>query len=251
VRVFSRATLQAFWNAHPDVEGPLRAWFDEVEKANWAGPQDIRARYRSADFVANDRVIFNIRGNNYRLIVHVSYRFHAVYIRFIGTNVVYDKSTLRRSSQPQGDAMNIRPIKTAEDHAWGLREIEKGMSDGTQPGTPEGDRLEVIMTLVEAYERQHHAIAPADPIEAIKFRMEQGKLSTTDLLSIFGTRGRASEILQRKRRMSLAMIRGLHSTLGISLDILVREYKLGRQRRPAARVAPARVKVRTKSGARA
>lgn len=91
MRVFSRATLQAFWNAHRDAEGPLRAWFDEVEKASWTGPQDIRARYRSADFVANDRVIFNIRGNNYRLIVHVSYRFHAVYIRFIGTHVEYDK----------------------------------------------------------------------------------------------------------------------------------------------------------------
>jgi HTH-type transcriptional regulator/antitoxin HigA len=108
--------------------------------------------------------------------------------------------------------MDIRPIKSPEDHAWGLREIEAGMKADLQPGTPKGDRLEIIMTLVEAYEREHFPIPPADPIEAVKFRMEQQRLQPSDLLSVFGTRGRASEILQRKRRMSLNIIRALSST---------------------------------------
>lgn len=89
--MFNRATLRAFWEKHPDAEGSLRAWFDEVEGADWASPQDIRKRYGSADFLGNDRVIFDIRGNHYRLIVHVVYRFHAVYIRFIGTHAEYNK----------------------------------------------------------------------------------------------------------------------------------------------------------------
>ena len=122
--------------------------------------------------------------------------------------------------------MDIRPIKTPEDHTWGLCEIEKGMNSSLQPGTPKGDRLEIIMTLVEAYEKVQHPIAPADPIEAIKFRMEQENLSTADLLPVFGTRGRASEILQQRRRMSLDIMRALNKRLGIPLDVLAREYKL-------------------------
>ena len=127
--------------------------------------------------------------------------------------------------------MNIRPIKTVADHAWGLREIEKGMGGAVRSGTAEGDRLEVLMILVEAYEREHHALGPADPIEAIKFRLEQDGLTTGDLLPVFGTRGRASEILQRKRRMSLDIVRALHKRLGIPLDVLAREYTLKPVRR--------------------
>lgn len=91
MRIFNRSTLRAFWERHPDAEGALRAWFEEVEAATWTGPQDIKRRFGSADFVENDRVIFNIRGNNYRLIVHVVYAFRAVYIRFIGTHKEYDR----------------------------------------------------------------------------------------------------------------------------------------------------------------
>lgn len=136
--------------------------------------------------------------------------------------------------------MDIRPIKSPEAHAWGLREIEAGMTAGVQPGTPEGDRLDIIMTLVEAYERERHPIPPPHPIEAIKFRMEQQKLTTSDLLSVFGTRGRASEILQRKRRMSLAIIRDLSEKLGIPLNVLARDYPLSKpsRRRKAGGVAP-------------
>lgn len=133
--------------------------------------------------------------------------------------------------------MDIRPIRNEQDYAWGLREIEAGMKAELEPGTAEGDRLDVLMTLVEAYEREHVPIPPADPIEAIKFRMEQERLTTGDLLSVFGTRGRASEILQRKRRMSLAIIRGLSQKLGIPLNVLGREYPLAKSRRRAKRAA--------------
>lgn len=76
---------------HADVRLPLRAWFADVTKVTWNGPEDIKARYASASFVGNDRVIFNIKGNEYRIIVAVKYRFFAVYIRFIGTHAEYDK----------------------------------------------------------------------------------------------------------------------------------------------------------------
>jgi mRNA interferase HigB len=92
VRIFNRSTLVEFWNRHPDAEQALRAWFQEVESAAWKGPAEIRARYASADFVAGNRVIFNIRGNRYRIIVAVKYApFFLVYVRFIGTHAEYDE----------------------------------------------------------------------------------------------------------------------------------------------------------------
>jgi mRNA interferase HigB len=91
VRIFSRSTLESFWKTHPDAEQPLKAWFQEVESALWTSPSDVRARYRFADFVANNRVIFNIKGNKYRLVVAVKYEFHCVYVRFLGTHAAYDK----------------------------------------------------------------------------------------------------------------------------------------------------------------
>jgi mRNA interferase HigB len=90
VRIFSRAALRDFWERHSDAEQPLRAWHAEVEHANWASTADIRARHRSAEFVANNRVIFNVGGNKYRLVIAVKYDFKCVYIRFVGTHAEYD-----------------------------------------------------------------------------------------------------------------------------------------------------------------
>ena len=90
MRVFSLSTLRKFWEKHADAAQPLRAWFAEAERASWTGPQDIKNRYRSADFLPGDRVVFNIKGNTYRLIVAIKYEFKAVYVRFVGTHAEYD-----------------------------------------------------------------------------------------------------------------------------------------------------------------
>ncbi len=91
MRIISRKTLQDFWRKHSDPEGPLRAWHAEVEGALWRGPADVRRRYGTADFLPGDRIVFDIRGNAYRLVVAVRYPFHVVYIRFVGTHAEYDR----------------------------------------------------------------------------------------------------------------------------------------------------------------
>lgn len=92
MRIFSRSTLVEFWTQHAAAEIPLRLWFSIVEKASWTGPTDIKAVFGSADFLANNRVVFDIKGNSYRLIVQVKYGpLFLVYIRFIGTHAEYDK----------------------------------------------------------------------------------------------------------------------------------------------------------------
>ena len=91
VRIISIASLKRFWEARNQAEQPLRAWVDEVSKAQWKTPQNIKDKYRTADFLSNNRVVFDIKGNHYRLIVAVAYRFQAVYIKFVGTHAEYDK----------------------------------------------------------------------------------------------------------------------------------------------------------------
>ena len=83
--------MRDFWERHPDAEQALRAWYADARRAQWNNPQDIRNTYVSASIIANNRVVFNIRGNTYRLIVAINYPLHIVYIRFIGTHADYDQ----------------------------------------------------------------------------------------------------------------------------------------------------------------
>lgn len=91
MNVVAVSTLRSFWEKHSDAEQPLKAWYDEAKAASWAAPQDIKKSYASVSFVGNNRVVFNIKGNDYRLIVAVAYRYQAVYIKFIGTHAEYDR----------------------------------------------------------------------------------------------------------------------------------------------------------------
>lgn len=91
MKVIAVSTLKCFWERHPDAEQALKAWYDEAKHAVWSTPQDIKNHYASASFVGNNRVVFNIKGNSYRLIVAVAYRFQAVYIKFVGTHAEYDR----------------------------------------------------------------------------------------------------------------------------------------------------------------
>lgn len=91
MRVVAKPVLEAFWTLHPQAEQPLKAWYDEAKQARWQTPHDIRSQYASASFVGNNRVVFNIKGNDYRLVAAVAYRYQAVYIKFIGTHAEYDR----------------------------------------------------------------------------------------------------------------------------------------------------------------
>lgn len=116
--------------------------------------------------------------------------------------------------------MEIRPIKTAADYEATLNEIEGLMA--AEAGSVEGDRLDVLVTLVEAYERGHYPIDFPDPVDAIKFRMEQQGLTVDDLVPVIGRKNRVYEILARKRPLTLRMIQGLHETFAIPAESLLK-----------------------------
>jgi HTH-type transcriptional regulator/antitoxin HigA len=115
--------------------------------------------------------------------------------------------------------MEIKPIRTEEEYRSALARL--GEVWDAEPGTPESDELDVLSVLVEAYEDEHYPMDPPDPIEAIKFRMDQMGLTRKDLEPYIGSRGRVSEVLARKRRLSLDMIRNLNEKLGIPAEVLI------------------------------
>jgi HTH-type transcriptional regulator / antitoxin HigA len=120
--------------------------------------------------------------------------------------------------------MDVKPIKTEADYEAALAEIEQLFD--AKSGTPEGDRLEVLAALVEIYEDEHYEIPLPDPIEAINYYIESRGLSRQDLEPYFGSRARVSEILNRRRPLSLEMIRRLSVGLGIPAEVLIQPYEL-------------------------
>ncbi|MFI4988002.1 MAG: type II toxin-antitoxin system HigA family antitoxin [Alphaproteobacteria bacterium] len=118
--------------------------------------------------------------------------------------------------------MEIRPVRTKADYRAALKEVERLWH--AEPGTPDGDRVDVLVTLVEAYEAEHYPIASPDPIAAVEFMMEQKGLSRRDLEPAIGSRGRVSEVLNRRRPLTLPMVRALSELLQIPADVLVQRY---------------------------
>jgi HTH-type transcriptional regulator / antitoxin HigA len=117
--------------------------------------------------------------------------------------------------------IKVRPIRSEEDYEAALAEIDELMD--AEPGTAEGDRLDIMVTLVEAYEARHWEIDLPDPVEAIRVRMEDKNLRQVDLVPMIGSRGRVSEVLSRKRDLTLPMIRRLTKGLDLGADVLIQE----------------------------
>ncbi|WP_395370609.1 type II toxin-antitoxin system HigA family antitoxin [Komagataeibacter diospyri] len=119
---------------------------------------------------------------------------------------------------------DLKPIRNEADYDAALEEV--GRLWGAKSGTPDGDKLDVLATLIDAYEAKHHPIDPPDPVEAIRFRMEQQGLTRKDLEPMIGPRNRVADVLNRKRGLSIDMIRQLHDGLGISAEVLIRPSRM-------------------------
>ena len=91
MRIISRSALREFWAKYPNAEGSLQAWYANVKRAKWRTPSDVKANYRNASFIENNRVVFNIKGNSYRLVTAINYQYGIVYVRFVGTHQAYDR----------------------------------------------------------------------------------------------------------------------------------------------------------------
>src|SRR6476620_5870387 len=132
------------------------------------------------------------------------------------------RNMIKLMQQKSKQRMTIKPIKTKKDYLAAMNRLETIFD--AKPGTSEGDELEVLGILIDKYEQEHYPVEYPDPIEAIKFRMEQMGYSQSDLARVVGLKSRASEILSTKRKLTLEMIRQLHQGLHIPTDVLIQNY---------------------------
>lgn len=224
VRVIARSTLYRFVKNRVDrklqqmVKGHLDAWYAEVEKASWRNSVELKQQYRSASILSAERVAFNIKGNEFRLVVAINYQHQLLLIKWLGTHEEYDEINAGKVNMTNA-GIPIHPIRSELDHERAVARIGQLMS--AAPGTPEGDELDVLATLVDAYEAKHYPMDAPDPVTAIEFRMEQQGLKRKDLEPLIGSRARVSEVLTRKRNLTLDMVRRVKWGLGISADLLI------------------------------
>ncbi len=219
MHVISQKRLRDFWLRHPRAESDLRRWYAFVRRVRWETPGDIKAVFSSASILANNRVVFNIGGNQFRLVVKMAYEAQRVYVRFVGTHAAYDDIDAANICV-EAVMKAIRPIKSKKEYETAVAEIDRLID--AKPGTDDHDRLEVLSLLVEAYEESAFMIDTDDigPIQIIEFWMAQNKFTRRDLEPFLGGRARVSEVLRGKRPLSLAMIRRLVGA-GIPAALLV------------------------------
>jgi HTH-type transcriptional regulator/antitoxin HigA len=168
-------------------------------------------------------VVLNLKDNDFRLIVAVAYNTGFVYVKFIGTHKEYDQIDANTVEHFERAKMEISPIRTKADYQATLKLVSALVDADPKRGTPEGDQLEILGTLIASHEAKHYPIELPDPIEAIKFRMEQQGLTAKDLQPMTGGLNRVYEVLNRKRPLSIAMVRRLHASLGISTECLIQQ----------------------------
>jgi HTH-type transcriptional regulator / antitoxin HigA len=214
VRIIELSTLKAFISrspAHADAREPLMAWYRQVRGADWATPADVKRAIRSASILNDRRQQVSHRGVDQ---LSLSRRLCPVHRH--APAVRQDRCTNRLKVE----AMDISPIKNQRDYRKVLKEIEGLMM--AKRNTPEGDRLDVLVTLVEAWERKHYPMDLPDPVEAIKYHMDQNGLQPRDLIPFIGSRNRVHEVLNRRRSLTLKMIWRLHEGLGIPAESLIK-----------------------------
>ena len=220
MRIIARSTLKSFWEKsdYQDSEQQLKAWHKVITERDWKDAHEITQYFTDADHVGNGRIVFNICRNKYRLIVAFRYDRKIGFIRFAGTHKQYDKIKIYKAAFMK-QSIEIRPIRSKRDYKAALKQIESLWD--VSPDSKEADQLEVLAILVDEYEQKHFPIEAPDPIEAIKYRMEQLNLSQQDLAKYLGGKNRVSEVLNRKRPLTLKMIKALHVNLHIPAEALI------------------------------
>jgi len=171
--------------------------------------------------------VFNIKGNSYRLVTRIAYNCGSVYIQFIGTHAEYNKKEVRIT--PAKGGIMYKVIKAEKQYREYLAEIEKLMEIDPEEGTEERDKFDLLALLINEYEEKHYKIDLPDPVEAVKFRMEQMGLKAKDLVGIIGSKSKVSEVLNGKVKLSLNMIKALNAKLDIPAEVLVKDtdyYKI-------------------------
>jgi HTH-type transcriptional regulator/antitoxin HigA len=199
-----------------------------VLSKEWEKPGDVTKDFNTARTSRNNMAIFEINHNDYRLIAGLNYQKGWVFIKFIGTHAAYDKvdaatiDLFKTKKISKANYMQLKILKTKKDYLNALTRFEQIFQAKTD--TKESQEADVLALLIKEYEDKNYLIHAPNPLEAIKYRMQQQGLTYNDLAQILGFKSRVTDLFNKHRKLNLSMVRKLHNKLNIPLETLVREY---------------------------
>ncbi len=252
MRIIAFQRMVDFYQENPDSKIPLELWFSRLKALNPKKNQDLRHAGTGVTLIGNNRAVFEITNLEYRLISIFNLPKQTVYVRWLGNAAAFEKINAHTIILESGMEPNpIKPIRTKADLKASLERIDALLNANPEPKTDLADELEVLTILVHAYEQVHYPIEIPDPIEALKFLMEEKKLQQKDLEPHIGPKSRVSEILNRKRYFtcsrSTTFISFLNSrwrSLLMTKPLKASKYQV----LPVRRIDPAKVKQFRKIG---
>ncbi len=230
MRVLARSTLAGFWSRHPEARVPLERWNTIVRSAEWTSMDDVRRTVPKAKVLNGERAGFEVAGGDFRLIAAFDFRRRVAFGKFVGTHAEYDRGgRADRVAILRSDPMDIRPIRNDADHRAAPVEIDRRW--GAPVGSAEGDELEVLVALVGLYEERRWPIlidGSFDPVDVLQYAIDEFGHTQAELAELLGSRSRASEILSRRRALTVEMIHRIGEAWKIPADLLVRPYAIRR-----------------------
>lgn len=222
MKIVSLSAFKRFWNESSENAESVQAclaWYQHIRTSDLSSLTDGV----NCDHHSNGLATFKISEARYRIVVWINHAFLIANVRFVGTAIQYEKLDITSLVNSSGKAVDIKPIKTEEDYRAALDMINSLML--AEPDSKDGEKLDVLTTLVEAFETKNYPMDFPDAVEAIKFEMERQGLTVRDLEPMIGKRNRVYEILNHKRTLSLKMIWNLHTQLGIPAESLIKPPK--------------------------
>jgi antitoxin component HigA of HigAB toxin-antitoxin module/mRNA-degrading endonuclease HigB of HigAB toxin-antitoxin module len=220
--IVARKTLLGYCRQFPDAARSLQQWYYEFLKSEFKNFNELKEVYPNQSLVKDDRVVFNILGNKYRLVVRVIFDFKAVQIKWFGTHAVYDQINVEKIDYKKGnEIMILKIIKSNKEYEAMLDWVDQMFDRKVKHTSPEGEQVQVALLLLKEYEDKYHAIPIPDPLEAIKLKMAEKRLKSKDLIGLVGSKGYISSILSGKKPLTLDIARKFYKKLGVPAEILL------------------------------
>ena len=220
--IINRRTLRFYINNYEGAKTALEIWYDEFVNAEHTNFNELKRDFPSASLIGDDRVIYNIKGNQFRLIVRVVFNFRVIQIKWFGTHKEYDRIDPLKVSIKKQLKMKLSLIRSEKEYERLLDWIDLQFDLGIQPDSEEGEQVQIALLLVKQWEDLHYPIAHADPIEAIKLRMEEMGIRNKDLVERnYGSKGHVSMLLNRKKSLTIDLARRFHKELRIPAEVFL------------------------------
>lgn len=205
---------------YPLASTALLEWYHELEKADFKNFNELKEVYGNASLVGDERMVFNIMGNKFRLVVRIVFEYKAIQVKWFGTHAEYDKIDVE-SVIFKKDNMELKIIKTEELYQDYLNWVDELFDKQLSPDTKEGEMLQVALLLIKQYEDANYPVPMPDPIEAIKAKMKEAGLRNKDLVGKVGSKGYVSSILSGRKPLTLELAKLFHRELNIPAEVFL------------------------------